>query len=129
MNVWRVALLLLLVGCATRLETVPLAEPQVMQAIRVDARQIAVALARGQCEAALPPAERLALVEIAAGSAQQDEFRSHALALRSDAEELVRLLRLGDRRSADQLFARLLTRCDECHARFRPGGVAGVVRR
>ncbi len=128
---WSIVALTIAAGCAAsdsraRLAGVDLRP--VMSSLREDARAIAVALAERRLEDAREPAGRLAAVSIGRPSdALEDRFRSFAADLNAAASELV--LALDRRRAGDAsdpvevraAFARVLARCDACHAEYRPG--------
>ncbi len=96
-----------------------------MNGLREDARSIAVALASRRLALASEPCGRLAVVSIGRdGDPLDAEFKERASELRSAAAELARVIETGRQGDAENAFARVIERCDACHARYRPGAAA-----
>ncbi|MFH0947060.1 MAG: hypothetical protein V2A76_17865 [Planctomycetota bacterium] len=96
-----------------------------MGSMREDAAEIARILGAGRSLDAVTPARRLAEIQLGPGLEPPPEFRELEEGFRAAAAALSESLDRGEQRENGVRYRVMLERCDACHERFRPGGMAG----
>lgn len=96
-----------------------------MASVQRDAAHVARFLAAGRPAESLPVLARLSGLRLSDRPGVPADFERLEQEFKNAAREMVAAIEAQDRRRTSRRFSTLLDRCDACHARYRPGGIAG----